>query len=108
MYIKIKNKKINVIIARTFGQRLSGLMSRTNIDYGMLFKKCNSIHTFFMKEDIDIIGLNIDNEIIYKYENLSKNKIIKIKNKLKNTSVLELPGDSSSTLSIGDKIVFYK
>ena len=108
MYLKINNKKIDIIIAKSFFQRLSGLMSKTNIDYGMLFKKCNSIHTFFMKEDIDIIGLNEKNKVIYKYERLSKNKIIKVKKKLINTSILELPGGSSKSISIGDIIIFHK
>ena len=37
---------------------------------------CNSIHTFFMKENIDICITDKDNNIIYLKENLSKNKVI--------------------------------
>ena len=108
MYIKIDNKKIVIDEAKTFKQRLCGLIGKTNIKNGMLFKNCNSIHTFLMKENIDVIGLNIDNTIICKYENLSKNKIIKVKNKIRNTSILELPSGSSNKLMVGNKIKFHK
>ena len=79
MYIKNNNMKLNIIVANTFKKRLIGLMNQKSITYGMLFPKCNSIHTFNMKSNIDILGLDENNNIIYIYENLHKNKIIKIK-----------------------------
>ena len=108
MYIIINNKKINIIEAITFKQRLNGLIGNTNIDYGMLFKKCNSIHTFFMKENIDIIGLDKNNKVIYKYENLGKNKIIKVKNNINETSILELPKGYSKYIELNSIIEFKK
>ena len=108
MYIIINNKKLNVIEAITFKQRLNGLIGNTNIDYGMLFKKCNSIHTFFMKENIDIIGLDKNNKVIYKYENLGKNKIIKVKNNINETSILELPKGYSKYIELNSIIEFKK
>lgn len=108
MYLKIKDKNIKIIEAITFKERLNGLMGKTNIDYGMLFKKCNSIHTFFMKENIDIIGLNTDNDIIYIYNNLPKNQIIKINNNINKTSILELPVNYSSQFKLGEKLEFKK
>lgn len=95
MYLKTNKNKYDIIIATNFSKRLMGLMGKTNIDYGMLFPKCNSIHTYFMKENIDIIGLDENNEVIYKYENLDKNRIIKINYDIKKTSILELPANSS-------------
>ena len=100
MYLQLKNKKINIIVADTFKTRLLGLMGKKNIDYGMLFPNCNSIHTFNMRENIDILGLNENNEVIYKYENLSKNRIIRINNPKKKTSVLELPNNTSKNIKI--------
>lgn len=35
--------------------RLKGFMFTKNIDKALLFDRCNSIHTFFMKENIDVI-----------------------------------------------------
>ncbi len=51
MYLKTNKNKYDIIIATNFSKRLMGLMGKTNIDYGMLFPKCNSIHTYFMKEN---------------------------------------------------------
>ena len=106
MYLINKKQKIEIIEADTFLKRLKGLMGKTNIDYGMLFKKCNSIHTFGMKENIDIIGLNTNNEVIYKYENLPKNRIIRIKNPQNKTSILELPQNASKNIKLNTILLF--
>ena len=106
MYLKTNNKTYEIIIADTFYKRLTGLIGQKNINFGMLFPKCNSIHTYFMKENIDIIGLDTNNEVIYKYENLDKNRIIKINNDIKRTSILELPANSSKKIRIGTILIF--
>lgn len=106
MYLLINNKKLEVKEAISFKDRLYGLMGKTNIDYGMLFPNCNSIHTFFMKENIDIIGIDKNNIVIYKYENLPKNQIIKINNKVNETSILELPTGYGKYLKTNEKIEF--
>ena len=81
-------------------------MGKTNIDYGLLLPNCNSIHTYFMKENIDIIGLDENNEVIYKYENLDKNRIIKVNYPIKKTSILEMPAGSTKKVKIGSILVF--
>ena len=101
MYLNTNKKQYKIVIAKSFFKRLFGLMGKKNIDFGILFPKCNSIHTFFMKENIDIVGLDENNEVIYKYENLPKNKIIKINNNRKKTSILELPKSASSKIKVG-------
>lgn len=106
MYLKTNKTKYNIIIANTFFKRLTGLMGKKNIDYGMIIPKCNSIHTFFMKENIDIVGLDENNEVIYKYENLSKNRVIKINYDTKKTSILELPANASKRIKIGTILLF--
>ena len=106
MYLKTNNKTYEIIIADTFYKRLTGLIGYKNINFGMLFPKCNSIHTYFMKENIDIIGLDKNNEVIYKYENLDKNRVIKINNDIKKTSILELPANSSKKIRIGTILIF--
>ena len=45
MYLKTNKNKYNIIVANTFYKRLVGLIGEKNINYGMLFPKCNSIHT---------------------------------------------------------------
>lgn len=106
MKLKIGKNDINVVVADTFFKRLNGLIGKKNIDYGMLFQKCNSIHTFFMKETIDVVGLDENNEVIYKYENLGPNRVIKIQNKQNKTSILELPKNASSKIKFGSILLF--
>lgn len=76
MYIEKNNIKIKVFILRNIFKRFIGFMFKKNIDYALCFPRCNSIHTFFMKENIDIYMTDKNNKIIYIYKNLSKNKII--------------------------------
>lgn len=106
MTLKTNKKEYPIIVAKSFYKRLTGLIGKENIDYGMLFPKCNSIHTYFMKENIDIVGLDENNEVIYKYENLTKNKVIKINYETKKTSILELPAGSSKKIKIGTILIF--
>lgn len=89
MYIKNNNSKIDIIYAKTFFKRLIGLMFKKNIDYGLCLPKCNSIHTFFMKEKIDVYMTDKDNKVLYIYKNLNKNRIILPKKKVYYT--YELP-----------------
>lgn len=91
MYLKYDNKKIKLIECKTFYTRLKGFMFKKNIEHSLLFNKCNSIHTFFMKEKIDVIMCDKNNTILYYYKNLDKNKVILPK---KNVSkVFETPAN---------------
>ena len=102
MKIIINKEEFIVDIANTFKKRLLGLMGKKNITKGIFFPKTSSIHTFFMKEDIDIIMIDKNNKVIYYKKNLSKNKII-IKKKAYHT--IELPSNSLNNINIGDKLI---
>lgn len=65
--------------ADKFIDRLVGLMFKKNINYCLCFKRCNSIHTFFMKESI-IVVFTDKNKKILKIKKASKNKILFCKN----------------------------
>ncbi len=67
-------------LARSFFQRLKGLMFRKKIDsgFGMIFYHCSSIHTFFMRFDIDVIFLDKTNRIVKLYKRFSPCKISSI------------------------------
>lgn len=106
MTLKIGKIEYEIVVANDFKTRLLGLMGKTNIDYGILFPNCNSIHTFFMKEEIDVIGLDINHEVIYKAECVDKNQIIRIKNEQNKTSILELPKNASKKIKIGQILLF--
>lgn len=75
--------------AKTFKQRLFGLMFKKNIKHGLLFKNCKSIHTFFMKEEIDVIATDKNDKIIKKYQKLKPWKILIAPKNTKN--IYELP-----------------
>lgn len=80
---------IKVKEAKTFKERLFGLMFKKNINYGLLFKNCRSIHTFFMKEKIEIVATDDNDKIIKKYKSVRPWKIIIAPKNTKN--IYELP-----------------
>ena len=71
----------------------------------LLFNRCNSIHTFFMKENIDVIMCDKDNNIVLFYYNLGKNKVILPKHSV--YKVIELPVGYFD-IKIGKKIEIQK
>ena len=103
MYTIINNKKINVITYDKFTSKLKGLMfKKEKINNIYRFKKCNSIHTLFMKQNIDICITDKTNKILYLKENLSKNKIIlPIK---KGYYTYEMPLNTSKYLKLNEYI----
>ncbi len=76
MHIKINNETIYVKECDTFFKRLKGLMFKKNINENLCFKKCNSIHTFFMFDNIDVVMTDKNFNILYIYKNLKHSKII--------------------------------
>ena len=94
---------MKVIVAKTFKDKLIGLMNKKNIDYGLLIENCKSIHTFFMLESIDVLLLDKNNRILMINRSVKPNKIIIFKNK-KRTNILELPSNSSINLKVNDII----
>lgn len=66
-----------VEIADTFLTRLKGLMFiKEAPPKGLFLKKCNSIHTFFMKFNIDVVFLDKDNKVIKIIRGLKPGKIV--------------------------------
>lgn len=94
---------MKIITAKTYMQKLTGLMGKKNINYGMFFPEVSSIHTFFMKESIDVIGLNDAMIVTSIYENVKPNKILILKNA---NHTLELPKGESKHYHIGQKVKF--
>lgn len=94
---------MKIITAKTYMQKLTGLMGKKNINYGMFFPGVSSIHTFFMKESIDVIGLNDAMIVTSIYENVKPNKILILKNA---NHTLELPKGESKHCHIGQKVKF--
>ena len=103
MKVIINNQEFNLIVADNFIKKFIGLMGKKNIINGMFFPKTRSIHTFFMKENIDIIMINKENKVIYFEKNVPKNKII-IKKEAYST--IELPYNSLNNIANGDELIF--
>ena len=77
MYLMCNKYKIKIEDCTTFQKRLIGFMfKKKKITEGKRFPKCNSIHTFFMLQKIDVIMTDKDNKIIKIYSNLKPWKII--------------------------------
>lgn len=76
MYLVYGNKQIKLVNCNTFFKRFMGFMGKKNIDHALMFDRCNSIHTFFMKEKIDVIFCDRNNKILFFYKNLKRNKVI--------------------------------
>lgn len=76
LFILINNKKMKIITLKSFFQKLKGLMyEKEKITYGVRMKT-NGIHTFFMKQNIDVCITDKDNNILLVKENMKKNKVL--------------------------------
>ena len=80
--ILVGKKDIDIKMCNKFFSKLIGLMFKRNFNYGLCFKRCNSIHTFFMREKIDVIMTDKNNKVLYVYNNLKKYRIILPKRKV--------------------------
>lgn len=90
MKINVKQLDIDIVECKSLYARTKGFMFVKNkITSGLIFKNCNAIHTFFMLQPIDVIMTDVDNNILFMYENLKANKIIWPKKRVYNT--YELP-----------------
>ena len=96
---------MKIIKAKSFKDKFLGLMFKKNFNYGLLILNCKSVHTFFMKEKIDIILLDKNNTVLNIKKNIAPNKIIIFKTK-KRTNILELPNNSSKKIIINKIIDF--
>ena len=88
-----------VFTAGTLAKRLLGWMFRQEpVNQGLLLSPCSSIHTFFMRFDIDVVFLDSQNKVVAKEENIQPYKIVfPVKGSIK---TLELPANSIKKLSI--------
>lgn len=102
MKLLYDKKSINLTECKSFYTRLRGFMFKKNINVALLFNKCNSIHTFFMKENIDVIMCDKNNTVLYYYPNLPKNRVILPKKKVK--KVFETPSKYFN-ITIGKKMI---
>lgn len=94
---------MKILKANSFFMKFMGLMFKKDVNYGMIFYNTNMIHTFFMRINIDVYGL--DNNLIVKekIKNIKPWRIIILKYS-KNT--LEIPSSLNYEMNIGDRVKF--
>lgn len=102
MKLVLDDKEINLIECKSFYSRFKGFMFTKNIDKALLFDKCKSIHTFFMRDNIDVIMCDKDNNILYYVKDLAKNKVILPKKGVK--KIFETPSNYFD-IEIGKKMI---
>lgn len=96
------DKDIEIKQCNNFFSKLMGFMFKKNFNYGLCFK-CKSIHTFFMRENIDVIMTDKNNKVLYIFNNLGKYRIILPKKGVYYT--YELPSNYN-IYNIGDYLQF--
>jgi uncharacterized membrane protein (UPF0127 family) len=83
---------IEIKVAKTFLSRFLGFMFKKNANYAILFKNCRSVHTFFMRFNIDVVFLDKENKVIKVVENVKPFRmVLPIKNSF---SILEIPSNA--------------
>lgn len=101
MYTIINKKKYEVVKMDTFIKRLKGLMFKKDpIEKIYFFPKCSSIHTYFMKQNIDICILDRNYKVLYKKSDLKPRRVL-IK---KGYHTLEMPLNTVKNININDHI----
>ena len=109
--IRVKKKDGTLISEKilncdTFFKRLRGLMFRRSLDGfdGILLSPCDSIHSFFMRMDIDCYFLDADKRVVRVMEKFSPGRLSGfVKN---GRYVLELPAGKlpSGSIAEGDML----
>ena len=103
MYLVCGKEKIEFEDCTTFFKRLIGFtFKKETIKKGKRFPKCNSIHTFFMFQKIDVIMTDKNNNVLNIYPNIKKGRIILPKKNVYYT--YELPLGTCEMYRINDII----
>lgn len=104
MYLSCNEKKIEIEDCTTFWKRLIGFMfQKKKIISGKRFPNCNSIHTFFMFQKIDVIMTDRNYRIIKMYPNLKSWRMIFPQKNIYYT--YELPLGVCKNYTIGNTLV---
>lgn len=82
--------------ADTFWSRLRGWMGRAVLPPGsaLVIRPCNSIHTFFMKQPIDVVFLDREERVIRMLHGIAPGRVSSIVKQA--SAVVELPAGTLS------------
>jgi uncharacterized membrane protein (UPF0127 family) len=109
--INAKNQAIladNLIFARGIFVRMKGLLGRRHLPKGaaLLIKRCNSVHTFFMRFPIDVLFVGKDNRVVKAISRLRPFRISAVC--WRSSFVIELPAGTiqATATSPNDQLLF--
>lgn len=101
----INSDNLKIKEANSFWSKFVGLMFKKNIDYALLLKNTNGIHTFFMKENIDVILLDKDMNVIKEIKNVKPWRVVLPIKGVKHT--LEKPCKKEKSFTIKQNLSDY-
>ncbi|MGB9866545.1 MAG: DUF192 domain-containing protein [Bacillota bacterium] len=84
--VRLFSQKLGVPVARTFWQRLTGLIWRSDL-CGMYFPHCGAVHTFFMPAPLDVVFFDGKGEVVKVFRSVPPNRVLAVRGAC---SVLEL------------------
>ncbi len=95
-----------VEMALGLGARLKGLLGRSSsgAGYAMYLAPCNSIHTFFMRFDLDLIFLSSDMRIVKIVREVVPNRVVLGGSGARAVLELESGWFPWSELQVGDEV----
>jgi uncharacterized membrane protein (UPF0127 family) len=92
-------------VARSFWERLIGVIGKGRNFKPLFIPKCRQVHTFWMKDSIDIFWVNIEKKVIKINRSILPRKICSCCNAY---GVLEAPLNKIKNIKLGDKITDFK
>ena len=106
MYIRVKNKKIEIVEKNSFWDRFKGLKFVLEpIDYVVKFPRKNWFNSNFLCQMVDVVFTDKDEKIVYIKENFRTEKTILPKHNASN--VYLFPLGTSKNFKIGQQIKIY-
>lgn len=107
MYIKVKNRKIEITELTTFWERFRSLkLVLDPITTGVKIPHKRFATTYFFCQRVDIVMTDKDNNILYIFKNVKTEKRILFKRKVYN--VYYLPLNTVDNLEINTRLKEYK
>lgn len=96
-----------VMVTSTLGEKMKGLLGRQGLDEqeGMFFDACRSVHTFFMKFEIDVLFCSRQMRVVEIFNRVRPWRMA-VCSKFDGVSVLEMKGGRIEQLGIktGDSL----
>ena len=106
MYIKVNNKKLNLVELKTFKERFKSLkFNFETLNYAIKFPNKKVLNTIFFVQKVDVMITDKDEKIIY-LENKVESERYFI-HKFGGRNIYLLPLGTAAKLEIGKKINSY-